>query len=382
MEERMRKTIIFLILLVVIVAAGVGYWWFQRQAHIKAAITHVTIGALVPITGHLSAIGEQMRNGMEMAKADLIAAGTVKSLNIIYEDACSEASSWVAAKKLVEQDRINIIASSFCIFGQDAIMPFTEANKIIIFNTAGNSKELLNKKYGFSTHTTVEHEGMAAADYAYQKMNARTAAIIHLDSSFGRGYRDGFTKEFESLGGKVLYTEPKHPVSEDFYGALQKIKQLNPDVIFISHFGGSLGHAIKEARELGIQSKIIGEYESEDATVIRLAREAAEGMVISYPEEIPLTPKMKQFEKQYQEKYGEAPNLLAKNAYDAVMLSVTNYVVCKANTDCIAKKLEQTKNYDGASGVISVNADHSVMKPIHFKIIQNGQFILIDHDKH
>lgn len=378
----MRKTIALLVLLLVIIAAGAGYWQFQKQARIQAEITHVTIGALVPITGHLSSIGQQMRNGMEMAKEDLIAAGTVKSLHIIYEDACSEATSWVAAKKLVEQDRVNIIASSFCIFGQDAIMPFTEANKIIIFNTAANSKELLNKKYGFSTHTTVEHEGKAVAEYAYKKMHARTAAVIHLDSSFGRGYRDGFTKEFESLGGKVLYTAPKHPLSEDFYSVLQKIKQLNPDVIFIAHFGASLGHGIKQTREMGIESKIIGEYESEDPTVIRLARDAAEGVVISYPEQMPLTATMKQFEKRYQEKYGEAPNLLAKNGYDAVMLSVTNYVHCKTNTDCIAEKLEKTKDYDGASGMISINPDHSVIKPIHFKIIQNGQFILIDHDKH
>lgn len=234
----MRKPVVAAIALLVIISAIVaGVAWYLRAQRLNEEISHVTIGALVPITGHLNAIGEQMRNGMEMAREDLVAAGVVKSLDIIYEDACSEATSWVAAKKLVEQNKVKVIASSFCIFGQDAIMPFTESNKIIIFNTAGNPPELLNKQYGFSTNTTVVHEGEQLADYAYNQLHARTAAIIHLDSSFGRGYRDGFTKRFESLGGKVVYTQAKHPVSEDFYAPLGKVKELNPDVLFIAHLG-------------------------------------------------------------------------------------------------------------------------------------------------
>lgn len=113
----MQKKIILSVVLLIIVAIGAGFWWYQRQARIQAEITHVTIGALVPITGHLSLIGQQMRNGMEMAREDLVAAGTVKSLNIIYEDACNEATSWVAARKLVDVDRVKMIASSFCIYG-------------------------------------------------------------------------------------------------------------------------------------------------------------------------------------------------------------------------------------------------------------------------
>lgn len=118
----------------------------------------------------------------------------------------------------------------------------------------------------------------------------------------------------------------------------------------------------------------MGEYESDDLTVMRLAKEATEGMIISYPEQIPFTPKMIDFEKRYEEKYGDKPNLLAKNAYDSIVLQVTTFVECKANTDCMAHKLKQIKNYDGVSGVITINQDHSVIKPVHFKIIRSGKF--------
>jgi len=44
----------------------------------------------------------------------------------------------------------------------------------------------------------------------------------------------------------------------------------------------SLGNAIKQARELGITATIMGDYESEDPTVIAFANAAAEGMIISF----------------------------------------------------------------------------------------------------
>lgn len=376
-----KKSLWITAIILLFIGGMIGYGQFKQHREIQKKITHVTIGAFVPITGHLNIIGQHMRNGMELAKENLIAAGVVKNLNIIYEDACSEASSLTSTQKLINTDKVNVIASSFCIFGQDAVMPITEANKVIIFNTAGNSKELLNKKYGFSTNTTVEHEGGHVAEYAYKVLNARTAAIVHLDSSFGRGYRDGFTKTFEALGGKVIYTQPKIPVSKDFKAVMKQIKALNPDVLFIAHFGGSLGYAVKQAREVGIRSIIMGEYESEDPTVIRIARTATNNMIISTIELGHKTQKIKDFEKQYEHKFAEKPDIVASNAYDAVMLITHDYIDCKTNTDCMAKRFEAIKNYDGVSGNITINPDHSVIKPIGFKKINKGDFIKIDSVK-
>lgn len=351
----MYKKTIVLILGLVIASAVIGMLWHQKKENIDNESRNVTLGALVPITGQLTVIGENMRNGMSLAKEDLIANGTVKNLTIIYEDACSEATSLVSTRKLIETDRIKVIASSFCLFGQDAIMSLTEANKVIIFNTTANSESLLNKKQGISTYSTVAYEGEKLAEYAYYILNARTAAIIYLDSSFGAGYRDAFTKQFETLGGKVLFTQTKRPISEDFKAPLIQIKNKQPDVLFIAHFGASLGYAIKQAKAIGIKSIILGEYESEDTNLIRLTSGTTENMIISSPESAIKTKKMIGFDERYQEKFGKQPDLLASNAYDGVVLQVTAFVACKGNADCMVKKLEKIKSYAGVSGIITIN---------------------------
>lgn len=370
------KKLRFICVTVILSVSLIGIAWYCINQN-NASQRDIKIGVLVPITGQLSVIGENMRNGMVLAREDLIASGLVNNLTIIYEDACDQTSSLLAAEKLINKDKVKVIGSSFCIFGQDAIMPLTEKNNIIMFNTAGNPEGLLNKKYGFSTNIAVHDEGAQVAQYAFQHLRAKTAAIIHLDSSFGRSYRDSFSRRFEALGGKVLYAHHANPTSTDFRRDLSIIKTKNPDVLFIAHFGSSLGYAVKQSRELGIKSAIMGEYESEDPTLIRLARAATEDMIFSSPSPRVKTPKMIRFEKRYQNRFGEDPDVLARNAYDAITLQAITLVVCQGDTDCMARRLEKIKNYDGVSGRITINQDHSVTKPITFKIIKRGAFLEI-----
>ncbi len=124
----------------------------------------------------------------------------------------------------------------------------------------------------------------------------------------------------------------------------------------------------------------MGEYESEDPTLVRLERSATEGMIISSLTPSGKTNKTKtmlDFEKRYKTQFGELPDVLASNAYDAIRLQATSFVKCMGNTDCMADELTNTLNYAGVSGTITIKADHSVEKPVIFKIIKAGKFVEI-----
>ncbi len=369
-----KKIIISSVVILVVVASVI---WWQRMKRTEKLDSGITIGAIMPITGQVANLGEHMRNGMELAKQDLISRGVITDLNIIYQDACDDKSSIIAAKKLIEVDKVKVIGSSFCLLGIDAISPLTESNKIIFFNTAANPEPVLNKKYLFSTNITIHNDSEKMAEYAYKTLGAKTVAIIHLDTSFGKSYRDNFTKSFESFGGKVVYTQAEGLDVTDFKNELGKIKIKNPDILLVIHFGNSLGYAIKQARELAIKSIIMGDYESEDSTVVRLARAATEEMIISSSEPKVKTKNVINFEKAYKEQFGELPDVLAGNAYDSLEMQVITFVACHGDTDCMANELLKIKNYDGVSGNISINQDHSVEKPTIFKIVKNGKFVEI-----
>lgn len=342
-----------------------------------SSTSDITFGALAPLTGPAAVLGENMRNGMELAREDAITKHSLNSFAIKYEDACDGTSTTDAVTKLVNIDQVRVIASSFCIVGLDAVMPITEENKVIVFNTAANPEPMLGKQYVFSTNFTIRNDAARLAEYA-RGQGAERAGIIHFATSFGESYRDNFTDTFVKSGGVVTVSEGAGISQTDFRTSLTKIKATNPDVLVLVHFGASLGSAIKQARELGIAAPIIGDYESEDPTVLEYAGIAAEGFVISSSQPDAETNAVSDFARRYEERYGKAPDVLATNAYDSVMLQADAYISCAGDTDCMKAELEKVANYDGVSGRVTINPeDHSVEKPNVFKVVRNGKFEMV-----
>lgn len=374
MNTKDNKVWVAIIIVIIIGLVAI----FLSKKNVQKSDEALTIGALAPLTGQIAVLGERMRNGMELAKEDLIKEGVVSGLNIIYEDACDGKTTTNAVQKLINADHVKIIGSGFCLFGLDTVVPTIEENKVILFNTAANPESVLNKKYVFSTNINIRDDASRMADYAANQLRAKTVAMIYLDTSFGHSYQTNFSDSFEKLGGRVAVGEAVTPDTVDFRAQVTKIKAAKVDAVIIIHFGISLGNSIKQLREQGVMVPIMGDYESEDPTVIEYAGKAAEGMIISSSQQEVETALVKSFQERYKAKYGEAADVLATNAYDSLQLQIRSYVACDGDTDCMSKKLAVTKNYDGVSGRITINPkDHSVTKPTIYKVVKNGQFVTL-----
>lgn len=371
----LKTTKITLGIIVVIAITAFVYGISNKKSENSREI--IKIGALMPLTGQISSLGENMQNGMELARETMIEDGVVKDLEIIYEDACDGKTTTNAVQKLIFADKVNIIGSGFCLFGLDTIVPTVEKENVILFNTAANPETTLNKDFVFSTNINIRDDAHKIAEYAANNLQAKKVALIYLDTSFGHSYYDNFKSKFTELGGTVLTSHAKTPDTQDFRSEITKIKSENPDAIVVIHFGISLGNALKQIREQGITVPIIGDYESEDQTVLEFAGKASEGLIISSSQSTVITPEIQRFEEKYFQKYGKKPDVLAANTYDALMLQVQTYQTCSGETICITKELRNIKNYSGVSGMITVNPDHSVSKSTVFKVVKNGKFVEI-----
>ena len=370
-----KKSIVVLIILVALV---IGLSASRSNSEVINS-REVKIGVLAPLTGQISVLGERMRNGMELAVEDLLAAGTVDSLEIIYEDACFPKESVNAAKKLIEADKVKIIGGSFCLLGIDAVVPLSESAEVVLFNTAANPDSVLNRDFVFSTNVAIRDDARKLAEYAYNELGARKAAMIHFDSSFGENYKRYFAQYFAELGGELVYSVGKTLDATEFRTEVAQVKAADPDVFLAIHFGASLGNILKEAYQLGLDVPTLGHYEAEDPTVLNFAGAAAEGFTISSSQPDVRTKTVTRFERNYQDRYGEMPDVLASNSYDSIMLQVMAYVECDGDTSCIATVLENTKDYQGVSGSITIDAtDHSTKKETIFKVVQDGQFVPVN----
>jgi branched-chain amino acid transport system substrate-binding protein len=100
--------------------------------------------------------------------------------------------------------------------------------------------------------------GKAAAGYAYNKWGAKTAGVIAEEKDYTLALKDVFTQNFTELGGKVVMTETFPTGTTDFATASAKVKNLNPDMVYILPQTPTPGVLlVKTLKAQGVKSKIL-----------------------------------------------------------------------------------------------------------------------------
>ncbi|MBW2990882.1 ABC transporter substrate-binding protein, partial [Candidatus Woesearchaeota archaeon] len=219
--------------------------------------------------------------------------------------------------------------------------------------------------------------GTNMAEFGYSKLNARTASVLYINQDNGIGYKQGFIEKFEELGGRIVSEESYEPGTTDFRTHLSKIKEKNPDVFFLA--GQEAELAVKQTRELGIKAQILGPTTLETSDMVRIAENAAEGIIYTTPTFDPedKSERVQEYLRKYKEKYGDISEYRAANAYDAVYIIALMIEKCgsERNTECIRDELYKVENYPGVSGNITFDENGDVIKPTMIKTIRNGQFV-------
>ena len=166
-------------------------------------------------------------------------------------------------------------------------------------------------------------QGEKMAQYAAEKLGAKTAAVLYESGSdYSEGLKDAFVAKATELGITVVATEAFATGDKDFNAQMTKIAGQNPDVVFMPIYYGEAGLAVTQGRQAGMTATVLG---GDGFGGIKDYATAAdlEGTVYcsGYA---PGTESVAQFEKDYEATYGTpVPNMFAPLAYDAAMLMCT-----------------------------------------------------------
>ena len=375
-----KNVIIGIVILVLLAGA---YVFFANASSTglflgSSASNEIKLGALLPLSGNFATIGGNTRNGMELAKLNLVKENQNRNISFVFEDSCYPKETIPAFTKLINVDNIDMLGMSFCIVGFVPIIPEVQKQKIVAFSVAASPDALLNQSSVFSFNKSIKLDSNHLATFAINELKAKTAAIVFYNTQLGADYNLHLTKSFEKLGGKVVYSGVTEVDRVDFRAELTAIKEKNPDVIYIIQLANSLGLFIKQARELGISAKILSQSTAEDPTVITASQGASEGLIISSSQTRVETQKMKEFKAEYNAVYKKDPDALAAIAYDSIILQIKAYEKCGGEVNCIQKEIFATKNYSGASGVITMNNEGSTDREPNFKIVKDKKFVLYE----
>lgn len=326
------------------------------------------------MTGGIANFGTQTSNGIKLAFKEANAAGGVlgKQLTFIIADNKSEpAEAANAITKLITQDKVVAVLGPVSSSNVLATLQIAQDNKIpVLTATATNPKVTVDngkvRPYVFRACFIDPFQGKVMADFATKSIKATTAAIyVDNSSDYSKGLADVFEASFIQAGGKIVAKEGFLQKDTDFKATLTKIKSTNPEVIFIPAYYEEVGKIVKQARELGIDVPLLGTDGWDDSKLVDIAGAVAlnNGYFSNHYSSQDKDPNIVKFVEAYKKEYGQDPSALAALGYDSGLMIIDAIKRAgSADPDKIREALEQTKNLQVSTGILTLDASHNPVK--------------------
>lgn len=339
----------------------------------------VKIGAILPLTGDAALYGEISKSAIDLAVEEINSKGGVKGhkISIIYEDSQAKPELAVnAVNKLVTVDKVNVIIGPMGSSEVMAIAPILNKKKVVSISPAATSHDITNAgDYIFRTIVSDVYDGTAMARFAYQDNGIKKVGVFYMTEAGPQGVAEAFINEFKKLGGDILIVEKCSRGEKDFRTPISRIDKKSPDAIYFALYPIETEIFIRQIRELGINRFLMTHQLIDDAQVLGKLGKAADGIVFTTPKLTPEIggPSVKLFYDKYRHKYGKEPQQFASNSYDAMMLTANAMEKYGFDSESIKKGLYEVKNYEGASGVLSIDQNGDVDQEMLIMVIENGR---------
>lgn len=345
----------------------------------------VKIGSFLSVTGGAAFLGDPENKTLELYVEKINAGGGVlgRKLQLIAYDSAGDAEkARTFAKRLIEQDKVDVIVGGSTTGETMAVVPLAESAQIPFISLAGAVVIVEPvKKWVFKT----PHTDRMACEKVFVDMQARKLSKIALISGAG-----GFDK---SMRAECLKVAAKHKIevlADETYGAgdtdmtaqLTKIKNTaGVQAVLNPGFGQGPAIVTKNYRQIGIALPLYQSHGVASKEFIKLSGAAAEGVrlpaaALLIAEDLPASDAQRSvvvsYKKEYESRFKSEVSTFGGHAYDGLMLAVE--AMKKAGSTDKSKvrdALEGIRGYMGTAGVVNMSAsDHMGLDLTAFRMLE------------
>lgn len=348
------------------------YVWLGAVAALGLAAlpvqaAEIKIGFVTTLTGPAAVIGNDFRNGAEMALQHIGKKMGPLDVNIIYgDDEQNPQKGKQAVEKLVERDKVDVVTgqiwSNVLLASKDVVL---DANKFLISANAGPS-DLAGKachKNFFNVSWQNDQTPMALGELLNQK-GVKSLYLVAPNYAAGQDMVAGVERTFK---GKIVGKDmTAWPAQMDWSAELTKVKAANPDGVFVFYPGGHGPAFLTQYDQAGLTGKIpLYSVYTVDALSLPLLQKAgnktALGTFLTQMWAADMdNAANKKFVADFKAKHGTYPSYYAAQAYDSIMLIKSGVEAVKGNLkdqDGMRKAFEAAK-FDSVRGPFKMGKNH------------------------
>jgi len=331
------------------------------------AATVIKIATQSPLSGAMSVIGSDIKNGTQLAIDQLSGPLTKMGFKIElapYDDQGNPDTGVANAKAIVSDPAILGIIGHYNSGVQIPSSEEYHAADLANISPANTNPRVTDRGYLEVSRVCGRDDvqGAVGAQYAKNK-GIKNVFVMHDKTAYGQGIAEYFRKEAMTLGVKVAGftgTEEK----ANFDAILDPILAAKPDCIY---FGGMFDQAavlFKQARQKGFKGMCLSDDGFDSPDVAKIGGDVLlQGAgtcysTVSGPASI--YPDTKKFMADFKAKFGNDPQPFAAQSYDATAIllkAIEN--AAKANggkmpeREDVAKAVRAIKSFHGITGTIT-----------------------------
>src|SRR4029077_17137501 len=278
----------------------------------------IKVGFLTIKTGPLASGGLQMEQGLVTyfkEKGNKMAGRAVELHT--QDTAGNPAQARTKTQELVERLNVSVLIGPLAAFEALAIDDYVRSSKTPILTVAG-AEDMTQRKANpwlVRPSCTSAQTSHPLGEYAAKDLKLKRIAVLGDDFAFGHECVAGMQRAFEDNGGKVvqkLFT----PLNAPDYGTY--ISQLKPnlDAVFTAHAGSNGFKFIKQLREYGSKTQILGGFTPVDESLLQQMGDDALGAITGnwYSAQLDF-PVNKKFVESIRRDYKTDPGVYAAETY-------------------------------------------------------------------
>lgn len=329
------------------------------------------IGAILSVTGPASFLGEPEKNTLVMLEEQINAAGGVNGQPvevIIYDDESDVNKCVMAARKLLDQDRVAVVIGPSISGNTLAITKFFSSAEVPLISCAAAEKIVRPvDPWIFNTPQLDRHAVtrilMDARDKGYKRL-----AILTVSDGYGQAGRAVLKELVPEQGFELAADEVYGPKDTDMTAQLTKIRGAGADAVIC--WGTNPGPAVvaRNRVQLGLDTPLYMSHGVASNKFIELAGDAAEGLVLpagrlvavdQVPADHPQKPVLEAYVAAYTKAFGPQISSFGGYAHDAFALVMEAVRMGGSGKPAdIRDNLEKITGFAGTSGVYSYSPEN------------------------
>ncbi|MFN3980553.1 MAG: branched-chain amino acid ABC transporter substrate-binding protein [Caldilinea sp.] len=349
----------------------------------------VVVYVAVPLSGFQANGGQTVLGGVRLAAAEINNAGGLLGYRVVVRPLDDESDSNVAVERAEEirqaianGERVLAVIGHLNSGQTLAAMEIYKNLPLVVISATASEQSLTERNYDnfFRVNANDRVQAEVSADFLVQRLQAKSVAVLHNDTEYGRGLAASLIEGLRARGATVAMQAEVAEGQSTYVAEVQRIRSAAPDAVFYAGYEIEAPYLRVALVESDIDLPMLASDGAFLAATIDEANGAAEGMYVSAFAPSPRNAADSKWVEAYQAVEYRNPDTYSVNGY--VAMQVLAEAVRKANSfdrSAVADSLRKN-SFDSLLSTLRFEPDGDLVDPkIWIYQVVNDEFEQVEN---